>query len=177
MKNNYDETSFKHHKERFKLNDRKTLLCDGGPYSKQLVEEFAVEGIILFINVPKTVKKESIITTANNKHFLKFSLPIGWSSVDLQQVYNVRSSIERIFSHNNIVYHADHILIRSIEQAKKHRCILLILDLLKLSSALKLGRGDLALVSTASSRLLGCKYPDRLHPLLDSDDLFLLNLR
>lgn len=73
------------------------ILCDGNPYSKQLVETFAVKGIILLINVPKTVKKESIITTANNKRFLASSLPSGWSIADLVCLYNVRSSIEPIF--------------------------------------------------------------------------------
>jgi hypothetical protein len=153
------------------------ILSDGGPYSKQLVQDFAVKGIILLINVPKTVKNESILTTANDKRFLESSVPFGWSLTDLQKLYNVRSSIERIFSHNNIVYHADYILIRSLDQAKKHRYMLLILDLLKISSSLGLGRGDLALFSTAFSELRGFKYPERLHPLLDSDDLLLLKRR
>ena len=65
-------------------------------------------------------------------------------------------------------------LIRSLDQDKKHRYMLLILDLLEISSCLKLVPGDLLLVATAFSEFRGVRYADRLYPLLDFDDLLFL---
>jgi hypothetical protein len=56
---------------------------------------------------------------------------------------NIRSEIERQFSHNIVIYHARRANVRGLEMVSKHRYLILILDLLKINTAYKLGRPDM----------------------------------
>lgn len=56
---------------------------------------------------------------------------------------NIRSEIERQFSHITVVYHARRANVRGLEMVSKHRYMIIILDLLKINTSYKIGRPDL----------------------------------
>ncbi len=70
-------------------------------------------------------------------------IPFDWTKEDLILMMNIRSEIERQFSHNIVVYHARRANVRGLEMVSKHRYLILILDLLKINTAYKLGRPDM----------------------------------
>ena len=129
------------------------VLADAGPYSLKNLRYLANNGVIAMINAPKNVKKQNVITLTNNIRLNRDFIPLQWSDKDCRLIYNIRSEIERQFSHNTLVYHARRINVRSIDQVAKHRYMILNLDLLKALACHKLGRGDLFQISTAFSQL------------------------
>ncbi|MHA1805045.1 MAG: hypothetical protein ACTSU4_11045 [Promethearchaeota archaeon] len=56
---------------------------------------------------------------------------------------NIRTEIERQFSHDIVAYHAKRASVRGLEMVSKHRYLILILDLLKILMAYKVGKPDL----------------------------------
>lgn len=135
------------------------VLADAGAYSLKNLRYLAKNGVIGMINTPKNVKKHNIITLTNNIRLNRDFIPSQWSDNDCRLIYNVRSEIERQFSHNNLVYHARRMNVRGIDQIAKHRYMILILDLLKALVCHKLGRGDLFQVSTAFCQMRNAYNP------------------
>ena len=131
------------------------VLADAGPYSLKNLKYLAQHGVVGMINVPKNVKTHNIVKLSNNVRINRDYIPSHWSDEDCRLIYNVRSEIERQFSHYTLVYHARRMNVRGIEQAAKHRYMILILDLLKVLTCHKLGRGDLFQRSTAFSQMRG----------------------
>lgn len=129
------------------------VLGDAGAYSLKNLRFLANQGVIGMINAPKNVKTHNLITLTNNVRLNRDFIPSQWSDNDCRLIYNVRSEIERQFSHNTLVYHARRMNVRGIDQAAKHRYMILILDILKTLVCHKLGRGDLFQVSTAFSQM------------------------
>ena len=70
-------------------------------------------------------------------------IPEEWIQEELITFMNIRTENERRFSHNIVVYHARRANVRGWEMVSKHRYLILILDLLKILTAYKLGRPDL----------------------------------
>jgi hypothetical protein len=129
----------------FTLGHEKPLvvLADAGPYSiENLIFLFNL-GIIPLINARSNIKHQNILKL--NKYFYvnKDFIPEHWTKEDLITFMNIRSGIERQFSHIVVVYHARRANVRGFEMVSKHRFLILILDLLKINTAFKVGRPDL----------------------------------
>ncbi|MHA1803666.1 MAG: hypothetical protein ACTSU4_03925 [Promethearchaeota archaeon] len=63
-------------------------------------------------------------------------IPSNWVKEDLiLLIKNIRSEIERQFSHIIVVYHERRANTRGLEMVSKHRYLILILDLLKINTA------------------------------------------
>jgi len=129
------------------------ILADAGPYSLKNLRLLAKNGTIGMINAPKNIKKQNIIKLSENVRLNRDFLPPNWSLEDCIKIYNLRTIIERLFSHNTLVYHARRMNVRGIDQAAKHRYMILILDLLKVLACHKLGRSDLFQTATAFSQM------------------------
>ena len=70
-------------------------------------------------------------------------IPAEWTDEETIMLLKLRTEIERQFSHMIVVYHARRSNVRGIETVTKHRYLILILDLLKILTAYKVGRPDL----------------------------------
>jgi len=119
------------------------ILGDAGAYSVQNLRYLAKNGIIGLINAPKNIVNQNVVTLRDNVHINRDFIPKDWTNAEILTIYDLRTEIERRFSHNVQIYHIKEINIRGIEQTAKHRFIVLILDLLKELTAIKLGRLDL----------------------------------
>ena len=129
------------------------ILGDAGAYSVKNLRFLARHGVIGMINAPKTVKKQNIVDLRDDIHLNRDFVPGCWSDEDLLKLYYLRTVIERQFSHNVQIYHVKEVNIRGIDQIVKHRFVILILDLLKQLTAIKIGRFELIGKFTAFSLL------------------------
>ncbi len=127
------------------------ILGDAGAYSLKNLEFLAMNDVIPVINEPKNIKNQNVVELRNDVHLNRDYLPKIWSDDELLKLYAIRTSIERLFSRNIQIYNARRLNIRGIEEATKHRLMILILDLLKTLTCYKLGRTDLYLTFTAFS--------------------------
>ena len=129
----------------FALGHEKPLvvLTDAGPYSLDNLIFLFNLGIVPLINARSNIKHQNILKL--NKYFYvnKDFIPDDWTKEELISLMNIRSGIEREFSHIVVVYHAKRANVRGIEMVSKHRFLILILDLLKINTAFKVGRPDL----------------------------------
>jgi len=119
------------------------ILADAGPYSIEILEWIFEMGIIPLINSRKSIKNQNIMKLNDNFYVNMDFIPSDWTKDDLILMMNIRSEIERQFSHNIVVYHARRANVRGLEMVSKHRYLILILDLLKINTAYKLGRPDM----------------------------------
>ena len=119
------------------------ILADAGPYSIEILEWIFEMGIIPLINSKKSIKNQNIMKLNDNFYVNMDFIPSDWTKEDLILMMNIRSEIERQFSHNIVVYHARRANVRGLEMVSKHRYLILILDLLKINTAYKLGRPDM----------------------------------
>ena len=129
----------------FKLGLEKPLviLADAGPYSIEILRWLHEKGIIPLINSRKSVKNQNVVKLTDHFHVNMDFVPSSWTKEDLISMMNIRSEIERQFSHVVVVYHARRANVRGLEMVSKHRYLILILDLLKIITAYKIGRPDL----------------------------------
>jgi len=119
------------------------ILADAGPYSLENLYYFFDQGIIPLINSKSSIKNHNVMTL-NDSYCLNMDfIPEEWTREELISLMNIRTEIERQFSHNIVVYHARRANVRGWEMVSKHRYLILILDLLKILTAYKLGRPDL----------------------------------
>lgn len=119
------------------------ILSDAGPYSIEILEWLFEMGIVPLINSKKSMTKQNIKKLNDNFYVNMDFIPSNWTKEDLILMMNIRSEIERQFSHVIVVYHARRANVRGLEMVSKHRYLILILDLLKINTAYKLGRPDL----------------------------------
>ena len=119
------------------------ILADAGPYSKEILEWLFEMSIIPLINSKKSIKNQNIKKLNDNFYVNMDFIPSDWTQEDLILMMNIRSEIERQFSHITVVYHARRANVRGLEMVSKHRYLILILDLLKINTSYKLGRPDL----------------------------------
>jgi len=134
--------TFKHF---FQLGFEKPLviLADAGPYSIENLEWLFEKGIIPLINSRKSIKNQNIMKLTEFFYVNMDFIPSDWTKEDLILMMNIRSEIERQFSHITVVYHARRANVRGLEMVSKHRYLILILDILKINTAYKLGRPDM----------------------------------
>lgn len=119
------------------------VLADAGPYSLENLKYLFDKGIVPLINSKKSIKNHNVIKL-NDSYYLNMDfIPEEWTREELISLMNIRSEIERQFSHNIVVYHARRANVRGKEMISKHRYLILILDMLKILAAYKLGRPDL----------------------------------
>lgn len=119
------------------------ILTDAGPYSLENLHWFFEKGIIPLINSKQSITNHNIMKL-NDSYYLNMDfIPEEWTREELISLMNLRTEIERQFSHNTVVYHARRANVRGWEMVSKHRYLILILDLLKILAAYKLGRPDL----------------------------------
>lgn len=119
------------------------VLADAGPYSMENLKYFFEKGIVPLINSKKSIKNHNIMKL-NKSYYLNMDfVPEEWTRDELISLMNIRTEIERQFAHNIVVYHARRANVRGKEMVSKHRFLILILDLLKILTAYKLGRPDL----------------------------------
>ncbi|MGV9142250.1 MAG: transposase [Promethearchaeota archaeon] len=144
---NQDEYSvFKETFERFfqlGLEKPQVILADAGPYSIDILEWLFEKGIVPLINSKKSITKQNIAKLNDNFYVNMDFIPSDWTKEELILMMNIRSEIERQFSHNIVVYHARRANVRGLEMVSKHRFLILILDLLKINTAYKVGRPDM----------------------------------
>lgn len=119
------------------------ILADAGPYSIEILKWIFEMGIIPLINSKKSIKNQNIMKLNDNFYVNMDFIPSDWTKEDLILMMNIRSEIERQFSHNIVIYHARRANVRGLEMVSKHRYLILILDLLKINTAYKLGRPDM----------------------------------
>ncbi len=119
------------------------ILADAGPYSVEILEWIFEMGIVPLINSKKSIKNQNVKKLNDNFYVNMDFIPSNWTKEDLILLMNIRSEIERQFSHIIVVYHARRANVRGLEMVSKHRYLILILDLLKINTAYKLGRPDL----------------------------------
>jgi len=119
------------------------ILADAGPYSLENLKWIFEKGIIPLINSHKSVKNQNVKKLTDQFYVNMDFVPASWSEKELISLMNIRSEIERQFSHIIVVYHARRANVRGLEMVSKHRYLILILDLLKINTAYKLGRPDL----------------------------------
>ncbi len=134
--------TFKH---LFELGFEKPLiiLADAGPYSIEILQWIFEKGIIPLINSRKSIKNQNIMKLNDYFYVNMDFIPSNWTRDDLILMMNIRSEIERQFSHVIVVYHARRANVRGLEMVSKHRYLILILDLLKINTAYKIGRPDM----------------------------------
>lgn len=134
--------TFKHF---FELGFQKPLviLGDAGPYSIEILEWLFEMGIVPLINSKKSIKNQNVIQLTENYYINMDFVPSHWTKEDLILMMDIRTEIERQFSHITVVYHARRANVRGLEMVSKHRFLILILDLLKINTAYKVGRPDL----------------------------------
>lgn len=119
------------------------VLADAGPYSIENLLFLFERGIIPLINSTKAITNHNVMKL-NDSYYLNMDfVPEEWTREELISLMNLRTEIERQFSHNIVVYHARRANVRGWEMVSKHRYLILILDLLKILAAYKLGRPDL----------------------------------
>lgn len=141
-----DRTIFKQSFEQYfceELPIPELVLADAGPYSLENLELLALKDIIPLVNAPKNVKTQNVVQFKKNLYLNKDFIPTFWSDKDIKRIFSIRTTIERLFSHNIQMYNARRMNTRGIEQASIHRYLLLILDLLKALTCYKIGRSDL----------------------------------
>ncbi len=119
------------------------ILADAGPYSIEILKWLFEMGIVPLINSKKSIKNQNIVKLTKYFYVNMDFIPSTWTKEDLILLMNVRSEIERQFSHVTLVYHARRANVSGLEMMSKHRYLILILDLLKITTAYKLGRPDL----------------------------------
>ena len=119
------------------------ILADAGPYSIEILQWIFEMGIIPLINSRKSIKNQNVKKLNDSFYVNMDFIPSNWTKEDLILLMNIRSEIERQFSHIIVVYHAKRANVRGLEMVSKHRYLILILDLLKINTAYKLGRPDL----------------------------------
>jgi hypothetical protein len=119
------------------------VIGDAGAYSIKNLRYLSQKGIIGLINAPKIVTKQNIVDLRDDVHINRDFLPSSWSDTEILEIYNIRTKIERRFSHNFQIYHVKEINVRGIDQVAKHWYVVLISDLLKELAVIKLGRLDL----------------------------------
>jgi hypothetical protein len=119
------------------------ILGDAGAYSIKNLRFLAQKGIIGIINATKNIVKQNIVDLREDIHINRDFVPSNWSDSEILEIYNIRTEIERRFSHNVQIYHVKEVNVRGIDQVTKHRFVVLILDLLKELTAVKLGRLDI----------------------------------
>lgn len=119
------------------------ILADAGPYSIEILQWLFEMGIIPLINSKKSIKNQNIVKLTEYFYVNMDFIPSTWTKEELILLMNIRSEIERQFSHVTVVYHARRANISGLEMVSRHRYLILILDLLKINTAYKLGRPDL----------------------------------
>lgn len=119
------------------------ILGDAGPYAIEILEWLFEMGIIPLINSKKSINHQNIKKLNDNFYVNMDFVPSDWTKEELILMMNIRSEIERQFSHIIVVYHARRANVRGLEMVTKHRYLILILDLLKINTAYKVGRPDL----------------------------------
>lgn len=118
------------------------VLSDAGPYSLENLRFLFDMGIIPLINAKKNIKNQNVKKLKDYFYVNMDFIPESWTDEEIILLMNIRSGIERQFSHNIVVYHARRANVRGIEMVSKHRFMILILDLLKINTAYKIGRSD-----------------------------------
>ena len=121
----------------------RVILADAGPYSIEILEWLFEKGIIPLINSRKSIKNQNIMKLTEYFYVNMDFIPSDWTKEDLILMMNIRSEIERQFSHITVVYHARRANVRGLEMVSKHRYLILILDILKINTAYKIGRPDM----------------------------------
>ena len=134
------------------------VLADAGPYSLEILQWLFEMGIIPLINSRKSVKNQNIVKISDHFYVNVDFVPSSWTKDDLCKMMNIRSEIERQFSHVIVVYHARRANVRGLEMVSKHRYLILILDLLKINTAYKIGRPDLIGRARAFSMTKGVDF-------------------
>ncbi len=129
------------------------ILCDRGAYSIANLRLLASYGTIGLINVPKTVTKQRVAVFDADHRVNRDFAPAGCSDADLLALMNLRTEVERQFSHNNLVYHTRRANVREVAEVAKHRYVVLCLEVLKVLACVNLGHGDLLGKPTAFSRM------------------------
>lgn len=119
------------------------ILTDAGPYSIELLQWIFEMEIIPLINSKKSIKNQNVKKLTDHFYINMDFIPADWTKEELISLMNIRSEIERQFSHIIVVYHARRANVRGLEMVSKHRFLILILDLLKINTAYKLGRPDM----------------------------------
>jgi len=118
------------------------VIADAGPYSLENLRFLFDMGIIPLINAKSNIKHQKVKKLNDNFYINMDFIPESWIDEEIILLMNIRSGIERQFSHNIVVYHARRANVRGIEMVSKHRFMILILDLLKINTAYKVGRPD-----------------------------------
>ena len=123
------------------------LLADAGPYSNKSLDLVHSHGIIPLIFARKNIKKY-VIKVATRKYINTLRVPPEMIE-HLNRLLNMRTNVEREFSPAKVVYHADRMNNRGIENSRmcigKLKCI----ELLTALTALKIHRLDLIKKPTA----------------------------
>ncbi|TFF86058.1 MAG: IS4/IS5 family transposase [Promethearchaeota archaeon] len=119
------------------------ILADAGPYSIEILQWLFEMGIVPLINSKKSIKHQNIEKLTDHFYVNMDYIPSHWTKKDLILMMNLRTEIERQFSHIIVVYHARRANVRGLEMVSKHRYLILILDLLKINTAYKMGRPDM----------------------------------
>jgi hypothetical protein len=119
------------------------ILADAGPYSIEILQWIFEMEIVPLINSKKFIKTQNVKKLSDHFYVNMDFIPVDWTKEQLILLMNVRSEIERQFSHIIVVYHARRANTRGLEMVSKHRYLILILDLLKINTAYKLGRPDM----------------------------------
>jgi len=119
------------------------IMADGGPYSIEILRWLFNMGIVPLIKARKNIKTQNVKKLGDHYYVNMDFIPYNWNEEEILKLLKVRAQIERCFSHNIVVYNARRANVRGIEMVSKHRFMILILDLLKILTAYKIGRPDL----------------------------------
>ena len=134
------------------------ILADAGPYSIEILQWLFEMGIIPLINSRKSIKNQNIIKLTDFFYVNMDFIPSTWTKEELILMMNIRSEIERQFSHVIVVYHARRANVSGLEMVTKHRYLILILDLLKINTSYKLGRPDMIGKARVFTRTKGVDF-------------------
>ena len=119
------------------------ILADSGPYCLEILKWLFEMGIVPLINARKNIKTHNIVKVSKYYYVNRDFVPSSWTIAEIRLLMNVRTAIERQFSHIVVVYHARRSNVRGLDMVSKHRYLVLILDLLKILTAYKVGRPDM----------------------------------
>ena len=116
------------------------LLADAGPYTIDNLLYLFEKGIHPLINSTKSINNHYVMKLNDSYYHNMDFVQEEWTCGELISLMNLYTEIEQLFSHNIVVYHTTRASVRGGEMVSKHRYLILILDLLKILAAYKLGR-------------------------------------
>jgi len=129
----------------------KIVLADSGAYSLSNLEFCMSRGIYPLIKARKNLVRHPVVEVRKGFWFNRDFFPPGWSVDDVRDAYSRRPVIEACQASNVTFYNSRRMNGRGLDNVRRGRAMIYILDMLRALTAVKIGRPDLVSKLTAFS--------------------------